>query len=65
MSHRCKAASACRGWEDKTLTRDAAIEVEQAGKAGDLTQVTHWIPELETQIARLNEALQQWLVDPL
>jgi len=40
--------------------RDAAWEVEQAGKAGDMARVARWVSELETQVVRLNEALQQW-----
>jgi hypothetical protein len=36
------------------------MEVEQAGKTGDLARVAHWMPELETQAVRLDEALQQW-----
>jgi DNA-binding response OmpR family regulator len=58
QAHKMKGSAANVGGE---ALRNAAMEVEQAGKAGDLTRVAHWIPELETQISRLYEALQQWV----
>ncbi len=57
QAHKMKGSAANVGGE--TL-RDAAMEVEQAGKTGDLARVAHWMPELETQAVRLDEALQQW-----
>ncbi|MGD0546592.1 MAG: Hpt domain-containing protein, partial [Terracidiphilus sp.] len=56
-AHKLKGSAANVGGE---ALRDLALEVEQAGKAGDLTEVARWIPELETQVARLSEALRQW-----
>jgi hypothetical protein len=40
-----------------------ALKVEQAGKAGNSAEVSHWIPEVEIQATRLIEALQRWQVD--
>ena len=57
QAHKIKGSAANVGGE---ALRDAAIEIEAAGKAGDLARVALWIPELETQTARLNEALRQW-----
>ena len=57
QAHKMKGSAANVGGE---ALRDVALEVEQAGKAGDLAVVARWIPELEVQTARLNEALQQW-----
>ena len=55
--HKMKGSAANVGGE---ALRDAAWEVEQAGKAGDMARVARWVSELETQVVRLNEALQQW-----
>jgi CheY-like chemotaxis protein/HPt (histidine-containing phosphotransfer) domain-containing protein len=58
QAHKLKGSAANVGGE---LLRNVALEVEQAGKAGDMTVVARWIPELEVQAAQLNEALQQWI----
>jgi hypothetical protein len=42
------------------MLRDAAMAVEQAGKAGDSPRAAHLIPELEEQAVQLNEALREW-----
>jgi len=57
QAHKIKGAAANVGGD---ALRDAAWEVEQAGKAADLAEALRWIPELEIQTARLIEALQQW-----
>ena len=57
QAHKMKGSAANVGGE---ALRDAAREIEQAGKVGDLARVALWIPELETQSDRLNEALRQW-----
>jgi HPt (histidine-containing phosphotransfer) domain-containing protein len=57
QAHKIKGSAANVGGE---LLRDAALEVEQASKAGNLDGALRWIPELEMQSTRLNEALQQW-----
>jgi CheY-like chemotaxis protein/nitrogen-specific signal transduction histidine kinase len=57
QAHKMKGSAANVGGE---ALRDVAMKVEQAGKAGDPEEVTRWIPELELQCARLNEALQKW-----
>jgi PAS domain S-box-containing protein len=51
QAHSIKGASANAGGE---ALRAVAIEMEKAGKAGDLGAVTARLPELETQFARLN-----------
>jgi PAS domain S-box-containing protein len=57
QAHKMKGSSANVGGE---ALRDVAKQVEQAGKDGDLEEVTSCIPELREQCARLNEALQKW-----
>ncbi len=57
QAHKMKGSAANVGGE--TL-RDVALKIEQAGMAGDMTEVARWIPELGTQVARLIEALRQW-----
>ena len=57
QAHKMKGSAANVGGE---ALSDVAMKVEQAGKAGDLEEITRWIPELEMQSARLNEALQKW-----
>jgi CheY-like chemotaxis protein/HPt (histidine-containing phosphotransfer) domain-containing protein len=57
QAHKMKGSAGNVGGE---ALRNVALEVEQAGKDGDLTEVARCIPELETQVARLNEALRQW-----
>jgi PAS domain S-box-containing protein len=57
QAHKIKGSAANVGGE--TL-RDVASEIEQAGRAGDLAKVVRCIPDLERQVSRLSEALQQW-----
>jgi PAS domain S-box-containing protein len=57
QAHKIKGSAANVGGE---MLKTVASELEQAGKAGDMPRVVHWIPELEVQTARLSEALQQW-----
>jgi HPt (histidine-containing phosphotransfer) domain-containing protein len=57
QAHKMKGSAASVGGE---ALRDAALKVEQAGKAGDLAALAGRISELEVQTARLQEALQQW-----
>jgi PAS domain S-box-containing protein len=57
QAHKMKGSAANVGGE---ALRDVAKRVEQAGEAGDLEEVTRWIPELEEQCARLKDALQKW-----
>jgi PAS domain S-box-containing protein len=57
QAHKIKGSAANVGGE---LLRDAAMEVEKAGKAGNLDGALHWIHELEMQSSRLIEALQLW-----
>jgi len=40
--------------------KDLALAIEKAGRAGDLAAIAGWIPELELESARLQEALQRW-----
>ncbi|MEN6304072.1 MAG: response regulator, partial [Armatimonadia bacterium] len=57
-AHAIKGASANVGGE---ALRAVAFEMEKAGKAGDLEAVTARLPELETQFARLKEAMTKEL----
>jgi CheY-like chemotaxis protein/HPt (histidine-containing phosphotransfer) domain-containing protein len=57
QAHKMKGSAASVGGE---ALRDAALKVEQAGKAGDLAALAGRVSELEVQTARLQEALQQW-----
>jgi PAS domain S-box-containing protein len=57
QAHKMKGSAANVGGE---VLKEAAFEVEKAGKAGDLAAVAEWMPELELQSARLREALEQW-----
>jgi response regulator RpfG family c-di-GMP phosphodiesterase len=57
QAHKIKGSASNVGGE---LLANVAYEIEQAGKAGDMDGITHSIPELEMQSARLNEALQEW-----
>jgi len=58
QAHMMKGSAANVGGE---ALSEAALEVEQAGKADDLAGVSKWIPELEMQTIRLQEALQEWV----
>ena len=60
QAHKIKGSAANVGGE---ALREVALEVEQAGKAGDLAAVVHWMPELEKQSARLDEALKEWAIE--
>jgi CheY-like chemotaxis protein/HPt (histidine-containing phosphotransfer) domain-containing protein len=57
QAHKIKGSAANVGGE---ALRDAAFELEQVGKAGDLSQVAKLISDLEEQTVRLHEALRQW-----
>jgi PAS domain S-box-containing protein len=57
QAHKMKGSAANVGGE---ALRDVALKIEQAGKVGDLPEIARWILELETQVARLNEAFRQW-----
>ena len=59
-AHKIKGSAANVGGE---ALRDMALKLEQAGKAGNLTEVVHCIPELEARAARLMEALQSWQIE--
>ncbi len=58
QAHKIKGSAANVGGE---ALKDVALEMEKAGKAGDLDGVVGRIPELELQTARLKEALGQWV----
>jgi len=58
QAHKIKGSAGNVGGE---ALKAVALEMEKAGKAGDLTGVTSRIPELELQTARLKEALGQWV----
>ena len=58
QAHKMKGSAANVGGE---ALKEAAFEVEKAGKAGNLAAVAEWMPELELQSARLREVLQQWV----
>jgi PAS domain S-box-containing protein len=60
QAHTIKGASANVGGE---ALRATALEMEKAGRAGDLEAVTVRLPELESQFARLKEAMHDF-VDP-
>ncbi len=57
QAHTIKGASANLGGE---ALRAVAFEMEKAGKAGNLEYVMAHLPELETQFARLREAMEQY-----
>jgi HPt (histidine-containing phosphotransfer) domain-containing protein len=57
QAHKMKGSAANVGGE---ALRDVALKIEQAGKVGDLPEIARWILELESQVARLNEAFRQW-----
>ena len=57
QAHKMKGSAANVGGDALSAV---ALEIEQAGKAGDLTAVTRCIPDLEVQTAKLTEALGQW-----
>ena len=57
QAHTIKGASANVGGE---ALRAVAFEMEKAGKTGDLEAVTARLPELETQFARLKEAMSEF-----
>jgi HPt (histidine-containing phosphotransfer) domain-containing protein len=59
QAHRLKGSTANVGGE--TL-RDVALEIGQAGRAGNLTAVTRWMPDLEIQTASLHDVLEQWAI---
>jgi PAS domain S-box-containing protein len=60
QAHKIKGSAANVGAD---ALRDAAFELEQAGKARDLSRVAELIPELEEQTVRAHEALQQWATE--
>jgi HPt (histidine-containing phosphotransfer) domain-containing protein len=57
QAHKMKGSAANVGGE---ALRNIALEVEQAGKAGDIAAVGRWIPELDKQASRLSEALREF-----
>jgi HPt (histidine-containing phosphotransfer) domain-containing protein len=57
QAHKIKGSAANVGGE---ALRDIAMELEQAGKIGDLAGVADRIPAFELQSTLLNEALRQW-----
>ncbi|HUA97923.1 MAG TPA: PAS domain S-box protein [Terracidiphilus sp.] len=57
LAHKIKGAAANVGGE---ALRDVALEMELAGKGGDLARVVRLVPDLETQAGRLSEALRKW-----
>jgi len=56
-AHTIKGASANVGGE---ALREVAFEMEKAGKAGNLALVEGLLPEMETQFARLREAMKEF-----
>jgi signal transduction histidine kinase/CheY-like chemotaxis protein/HPt (histidine-containing phosphotransfer) domain-containing protein len=58
QAHTIKGASASLGGE---ALRAVAFEMEIAGKAGELEVITTRLPELETQFARLREAMNDFI----
>jgi CheY-like chemotaxis protein/HPt (histidine-containing phosphotransfer) domain-containing protein len=58
QAHSIKGASANVGGE---RLRSVAFEMEKAGKTGDLESITARMLELETQFARLKEAMNEFL----
>ena len=57
QAHKIKGSAANVGGE---ALRDVALEIEQAGKAGDMASAARCIPELEIQTTRLKDELQRW-----
>ncbi len=57
QAHKIKGSAANVGGE---ALRDVALEIEQAGKAGDMAAAARCIPELEIQTTRLKDELQRW-----
>ena len=60
QAHTMKGASANVGGE---ALRAAALEMEKAGRAGDLEAVAARLPDIESQFARLKEAMHDF-TDP-
>ena len=58
QAHTLKGASAAVGGE---ALRAVAFEMEQAADAGDLAAVTARLPDLETQLARLSDAMRAFV----
>ncbi len=57
QAHTIKGAAANVGGD---ALKNIAFAVEKAGKAGDLAEAVAYLPELELQTARLQEALGEW-----
>jgi len=58
QAHSIKGASANVGGE---ALREAAFEMEKAAKAGDLKSVAARLPELENQVARLKDFMNEFI----
>jgi HPt (histidine-containing phosphotransfer) domain-containing protein len=57
QAHKIKGSAANVGGE---ALKDAALKVEQAGKASNVAEAILWASKLEIQAARLIELLEQW-----
>ena len=61
LAHKIKGSAANVGGD---ALKEAASDLEKAGKAGDLAGFAAGVSELETRAACLQDALQQWRVAP-
>ncbi|MEO1347400.1 MAG: PAS domain S-box protein [Cyanobacteria bacterium J06635_15] len=57
-AHGIKGTAANVGGE---VLRAVAFEMEKAAKAGDINSVWRYMPDIETQFARLKVAIENWL----